>query len=233
MNLEDKLLLIRNYNLWSHLTDEEYEELNLVHRYMEAKKGDYIYFDPASLSKLFFIKEGYISLGYVNDQGEEVIREIIREGEIFGQFTTTRQEMPGEFARAHKSDVSLCAFNVADFEKILAKKPNLAIGFSRQVGQRLRQMENRLMNLLNRDVRERLLGFLIQLSQGHGEHTSDGSIVIENCFTHEDIAQMIASSRQTVTTLIRQFAAKGLVHWDRATIRIPDVKNLQKEMNVV
>lgn len=268
MGFEEKLLLIRNYNLWSHLSDEECEELNLVHRYMEARKGEFIYFEPEHLTKLFFIKEGYIRLGYRNDKGEEVVREIIREGEIFGQFTLQRQDMQGEFAQAHKADVSLCAFNISDFEKILSRKPQLAIGYTRQVGQRLRQAENRLMNLLHKDVRVRLLGFFVQLvtsqagdrinqplSNPAGESmgqqltnpagdrrspplysqagdTMNQPVEIENFLTHEDIARMIASSRQTVTSMIGQFEDDGLLIWDRSFIRIPDVKKLRKAMDV-
>jgi CRP/FNR family transcriptional regulator, cyclic AMP receptor protein len=244
LGFEEKLFLIRNYNLWSHLSDEEYEELNLVHRYMEARKGEFIYFDPEHLTKLFFIKEGYIRLGYRNEKGEEVVREIIREGEIFGQFTLQRQDMQGEFAQAHKADVSLCAFNISDFEKILSRKPQLAIGYSKQVGQRLRQAENRLMNLLHKDVRVRLLGFFVQLvSSQAGDRMNlpltnetggpiSQPLEIENFLTHEDIARMIASSRQTVTSMIGQFEDHGLLIWDRSFIRIPDVKKLQKAMDV-
>lgn len=233
LGFEDKLFLIRNYNLWSHLSDEECEELNLVHRYMEARKGEFIYFEPEHLTKLFFIKEGYIRLGYRNDKGEEVVREIIREGEIFGQFTLQCQDMRGEFAQAHKADVSLCAFNISDFEKILSNKPQLAIGYSRHVGQRLRQAENRLMNLLHKDVRARLIGFFMQLASAEPADGSAQPVEIENFLTHEDIARMIASSRQTVTSMVGQLEADGLLVWDRSFIRIPDVKKLQKAMDVV
>lgn len=232
LSFEDKLFLIRNYDLWSHLTDEEYEELNLVHRFMEAEKGAYIYFSPEHLSKLFFIKEGFIRLGFINDKGEEVVREIIREGEIFGQFTLQRQDMPGEFAQAYRSNVSLCAFNIDDFEKILSRKPQLAIGYSRQVGARLKKTENHLMNLLHKDVRMRLIGFLIQLVYNQHGALIVGPVTIDNYLTHEDIARMIASSRQTVTSQISQLETDRLLSWDRTAIRIPDVKKLQKAMDV-
>jgi CRP/FNR family cyclic AMP-dependent transcriptional regulator len=42
---DQKWLLIRNYDLWAHLTDEEYDELNIMHNFIEARKGDYIYFE--------------------------------------------------------------------------------------------------------------------------------------------------------------------------------------------
>jgi CRP/FNR family transcriptional regulator len=232
LSFEDKLLLIRNYNLWSHLTDEEYEELNLVHRFMEAEHGEFIYFAPEHLDKLFFIKEGYIRLGFINDRGESVIREVIREGEIFGQFTLQRSRVPGEFAQAHRSKVSLCAFNIGDFERILSRKPQLAVQFSKQVGQRLQYAESRLMNLLHKDVRTRLIGFLLQLAGVQAQSAPDTPVQIENFLTHEDVARMIASSRQTVTAHINELEASGLLSWDRSFIKIPDVKKLQKVLDV-
>ena len=232
MSIEDKLFLIRNFNLWSHLTDEEYEELNLVHRFMEAEHGEFIYFSPEHLDKLFFIKEGYIRLGFINEKGETVIREIIREGEIFGQFSLQRNRVPGEFAQAHRSKVSLCAFNISDFEKILSRKPQLAVRFSKQVGQRLQHAESRLMNLLNKDVRTRLVGFLLQLVGNHMPSDHGNAVQMENFLTHEDVARMIASSRQTVTALINELQTSGLLTWDRSFIRVPDVKKLQKALDV-
>ena len=117
MSTDQKFLLIRNYDLFSHITDEEYEELNLDHHFIEAPKGEYIYFDSKFHNKLYFLKGGTIKIGYIDDEGKEVVKEIIREGEVFGQFTLERDNLNGEFAQAYKGDVSLCAFNIEDFEK--------------------------------------------------------------------------------------------------------------------
>jgi CRP/FNR family transcriptional regulator, cyclic AMP receptor protein len=231
--IDDKLLLIRNYNLWSHLTDEEYDELNVVHNFIEARKGDYIYFDSHLLNKLYFIKEGFIKIGYVDEKGEEIVKEIIQKGEIFGQFSLQKNNLNGEFARAHKSDVSLCAFNVEDFEKLLSKKPQLAIPYSKQIGQKLRNAENRLVNLLHKDVRSRLLGFFFNLAQQNGYDGSSPSFAIENFLTHDDIARLIGSSRQTVTGFINELENEGLLQFSRRQIYIPDVKKLQISYGVI
>lgn len=228
MTADEKFLLLRNYDLWCNLSDEEYEELHLVHNFIEAKKGDYIYFDSHYLNKLFFLKGGYIKIGYINDEGEEVVKEIINEGEVFGQFTLERNNMNGEFAQAHKGDVSLCAFNIEDFEKLLAKKPLLAIKFSKQVGQKLRNTEFRLVNMLNKDVRTRLIGFFYYTAQQNGYDGNSASFSFENFLTHDDIARLIGSARQTVTTIINQLEEEGLVHVTRQQITIPDVKKIQK-----
>lgn len=228
MSAVEKLLLIRNYDLWCHLSDEEYEELNIAHHFIEAKKGDYIYFDSHHLNKLYFVKDGYIKIGYIDESGNEIIKEIIQEGEIFGQFSLERNNLNGEFAKAYKRDVSLCAFSIEDFEQLLKKRPDLAIKYSKQVGEKLRRAEFRLITMLNKDVRSRLMAFFYHLAIMDGYDGSTPSWMIENFLTHDDIGKLIGSSRQTVTTFINQLEEEGLIKLSRKKIIIPDVKTLQQ-----
>jgi CRP/FNR family transcriptional regulator, cyclic AMP receptor protein len=231
MDSTDKMLLIRNYDLWSHLSDQEYEALNLVHNFVEAKKGNYVYFEAFNHNKLYFLKEGYIRIGYIDDEGNEVIKEIIQKGEIFGQITLDRENLNGEFARAYKADVSICAFNVHDFQRLLQTRPELALKYNRLVGAKYRQIENRLVNLLNKDVKTRLTSFLWQLVQLHAPESGQ-SLCIPNYLTHEDIAHLIGSSRQTVTTMINELVSEGTLVYNRQEICFPDVNKFQKSANV-
>ncbi|HVT85275.1 MAG TPA: Crp/Fnr family transcriptional regulator [Chitinophagaceae bacterium] len=228
MHQDEKFLLIRNYDLWCHLSDEEYGELNIAHHFIEAKKGDYIYFDSHHLNKLYFVKDGYIKIGYIDESGNEIIKEIIKEGEIFGQFSLERNNLNGEFAKAYKRDVSLCAFSIEHFEQLLKKRPDLAIKYSKQVGEKLRRAEFRLITMLNKDVRSRLLAFFYHLAIMDGYDGSTPSWMIENFMTHDDIGKLIGSSRQTVTTFINQLGEEGFIKMSRKKILIPDVKKVQQ-----
>jgi CRP/FNR family transcriptional regulator, cyclic AMP receptor protein len=232
MPADDKMILIRNYDLWCNLSDEDYEDLKIEHHYIEAPKGEYIYFEAYNHNRLYFIKEGYIKIGYIDNDGNEKVKEIIKKGEIFGQFSLERNNLHGEFAQAYKNDVSLCAFTIEDFEKLLKRKPELALKYSKQVGSKLRNIENRIMNLLNKDVKTRLIHFLWQLvEQEIGESTTEG-FCIPNYLTHEDIANLIGSSRQTVTTMINELEAEKIVSYNRNQICFLDVKKLQKRIIV-
>lgn len=228
MDTDEKMLLLRNYDLWCHLSDEDYEALNVAHHFIEAKKGDYIYFDSHHLNKLYFVKDGYIKIGYVDEEGNEIIKEIIREGEIFGQFSLERNNLNGEFARAYKGNVSLCAFHIEDFEKLLKGKPDLAIRYSKQMGEKLRRAEFRLVNMLNKDVRSRLLAFFYNLAIRDGYDGMAASFSMENFLTHDDIAKLIGSARQTVTTFISQLEEEGLLKISRKKIEILAAKRLKQ-----
>jgi CRP/FNR family transcriptional regulator, cyclic AMP receptor protein len=228
MSSGEKMVMLRNYDLWCELSDEEYAELNVAHHFIDAKKGDYIYFDSHHLNKLYFVKDGYIKIGFIDEEGNEIIKEIIKEGEIFGQFALEKNNLNGEFARAYKGNVSLCAFSIEDFEKLLTKKPMLAIKYSKQVGEKLRRAEFRLVNMLNKDVRSRLLAFFYNLAVMDGYDGIAASCTIENYLTHDDVAKLIGSARQTVTTFINQLENEGLLKITRKKITIPDMKKLHQ-----
>ncbi len=227
-----KMLIIKNYNLFAHLTNEDIEALDLVHTFIEAKKGDYIYFESQHHNKLYFIKEGYIKIGYIDNCGKEIIKEIIQKGEIFGQFTLERNNMDGEFARVHKSDVSLCAFTIENFESVLIKNNQLALAYCKQMGAKLRKVENRLLNMLNSDVKTRLLRFFKELVQSNSDCINGNSFCIDNFLTHDDIAKLIGSSRQSVTEVINELEAKKYFKISRRFIEINDITAILKAARI-
>ena len=232
MPAEDKMLLIRNYDLWCHLSDEDYADLQIEHHFMEVPKGEYIYFEAYNHNKIYFVKEGYIRIGHIDADGNEKVMEIIQKGELFGQFTLERSNLHGEFAQAYKQDVSLCAFHIDDFEKLLKKRPDLALKYSKQMGAKLRTIENRLVNLLNKDVKTRLAHFFWQLVENKLGETKPEGFCMPNYLKHEDIANLIGSSRQTVTTMINELEAEGILSYNRQQICFLNVKNLQKRISV-
>src|SRR5260221_11348806 len=208
---DDSMLWIKNYDLWCHLSDVEYKELKVQHHVIDVPKGEYIHFEAYNHNKVYFLKEGTIKIGFIDDEGNEKIKEIIQKGELFGQFSLERNNLHGEFAQAYKHDVSICAFTIDDFERLLKNRPDLALKYSKQVGAKLRNIENRLLNLLNKDVKTRLIHFLWQLvEQNLGETTAEG-FCIPNFLAHEDIASLLGSRRRPVTTLINDIERADII----------------------
>ncbi len=224
---DSTLLLLRGFDIFKHITDEEYETLDLVHNYVEASSGEYIYFPHQNRNKLYFAKDGFIKLGYIDEQGNEVIKEIIQKGEVFGQLTLEKNNDQDEFAQAYKSNVSLCAFTMEDFLRLLQHKPDMAIAFSFHLGNKLRKVENRLLNILNKDVKSRLVQLLLQVAVDNNSIINNRA-VIEKFLTHEDLAKLIGSSRQTVTTTLNQFEKQNLISITRKEICINDVALFKK-----
>jgi CRP/FNR family transcriptional regulator len=230
-DFENQLLIIRRNDFLAHLTDEEYEMLDITHNFLQAEKNAYLYFDAKHHNKLYFIKEGFVRIGHVDDAGNEFVKDILQPGDVFGQITLERDGLQHEYAQAHKRNAVLCAFTIQDFSKLLALRPDMAIVYAQTVGERMRKIENRLLNLLQRDVRSRLLYFfwtLLSKKEGSGQE----AVEIPNYLTHEDIARLTGTSRQTVTTLVNQLAEEGHLKVDRKAITIYSVPWLLKEAKV-
>jgi CRP/FNR family transcriptional regulator len=208
------------------MEDEVFDSMELVHHFKETPKNEYIYFEAHLLNALYFLKEGYVKIGYYDKEGREVIKEIIGRGDVFGQITLLPNNLDGEFAQAHKSDVSLCMFRVQDFEKLLQHHPPIALKFTRQLGQKMLRVENRMVNLLQKTVPDRLTHFFILLTRQFPDYLKENVFEMPNIFTHEEIARLIGSSRQTVTTLVNGMEDAGLIKFDRNIFRITDVKKM-------
>lgn len=231
MAIEDKLLLIRRNDLLAKLSDEEYEALNIVHNVIEVPRNDHIYFDPDSLDKLYFIKEGYVKMGNVDDEGNEIVRELLQPGDVFGQLTLEPGQLQGEFAQAYKAPVSLCAFTTASFKQLLYTRPDLSVEYSKKVGRQVHRLHNRMNNLLQKDVRTRLLYFFWTLLQQR-DLLAGQPVTLNNYLTHEDIARLTGTTRQTVTTLLGQLTSEGIIDIGRKNIVIKDLRLLQREIKM-
>ncbi len=222
---DEQAVLIRKCKLWADLSESEYEELDVLDNFKEVKKGEYIYFEAFHHNIIYFIKKGHIRIGRINEDGTEQTKDILNPGDFFGQFTLERNNLDGEFAQAIKSDISLCSFTIENFIYLLTKKPQISIKFSKLAGLRFRKFQNRLLNILQKDVRTRLLLFLHELLQDNMENRKvfGDSMSIPNYLTHDEIAQLIGSARQTVTTLLNELKEEGIVGFYRKEIHFLNV----------
>ncbi len=153
-----------------------------------------------------------------------MIREVLKEGDVFGQIGLESYNIEGEFAQAIKGEASICSFTIAYFEEILKKRPDLAISFTKLVGPKFKKLQNRLTNIVFKDVKRRLVKFFIAFSENNNLNTLD-KITIQNYITHADIASLIVSTRQTVTTLINKMEEDSILNFERKEVIIPSLRN--------
>ena len=95
MSAEEQMLIIRRNDFLEKLHPADFERLNILHNYIIADKDAYVYFDAQYLNKLYFLKQGFIKIGNIDDNGEELVKEILQPGDVFGQFMLERHNMHG------------------------------------------------------------------------------------------------------------------------------------------
>jgi CRP/FNR family transcriptional regulator, cyclic AMP receptor protein len=227
MTNNDTLLILKQYPLWEKLSHDQYVQLEVVDNFKEAREGEFIYFEAFQHNHIHFIKKGHIKMGYLDEAGNRMVKDILGPGDFFGQVSLEKTNLKGEFAQAMKSNVSLCSFTVDHFNALLNSQPDMAIRYSKLIGLRMKRFENRLVNILQKDVKTRVLLFLEQLLHDakNPRHFHDNEVRIDNYLTHEEIAQLIGTSRQTVTTIFNELRDEGVCIYSRKEIAFVNFDN--------
>ncbi|MCI0721232.1 MAG: Crp/Fnr family transcriptional regulator [Acidobacteria bacterium] len=186
-----------------------------------------IYFPDEPSRAIFFLKEGHVKISRITSDGKEVILDIIGPGEIFGEVSLSDEEGTGRNEIAHAlDDVVICTVKKEDFEKLLKMTPALNLEVTKRIGLRLRKIEERITDLVFKDSRRRIASFLVRHAEEFGK-IKGGIVVIKAHLTHQDIALLTGSARQTVTTTLNEFRALGLLDFSRSDIKIMDLDRLR------
>ena len=229
MHTEDNYLVLKNHKVFQCLSEDEFDSLGWVHDYYEAKKGDFFYFGKETLENLYFLKSGKVKLGFKNEDNEIIIKDILQPGDIFGQLSLAAINAKKEFAQALDDEVSICLFSIKQFKEIINNQPQVAIAYTLQINKQNTIVENRLSNLILHSSKKRLTDFLMLLADKFGTEQSNHNIQISIAITHEEIAQMIASTRQTVTTILTKLSAANIINYSRKELIILNKKKLLSE----
>jgi CRP-like cAMP-binding protein len=158
--------------------------------------------------------------------GKEVTFEILEPGEIFGELEVL-EGLPRETAAEALDDTLICVIRREDFDKYLEAHPNITVRLTKLIGLRLRRIQSRVEDLVFRDVPARLAHLLLELRKTDG--VPDGtSIRLRVKLTHQEIANLIGCSRETVSTTLGQFREQGLIRMEGRSIAILNPDHLTR-----
>ena len=222
MQKEMKYWYLKNFELFSDLHKEQINDLSEIGRFIRMKKGQAIYFNNDQAKRLYFLINGKVKISEIDGFGNELIKNIVLGGDHFGEIANSTFRQTQEFAEILSNEVILCVFDQEQFEQMMQKHPLLALSFARRMAEKLRGLETRYTNLVFKDVKSRLKSFLFDWANKEGKQ-EDSGLVIKNYLTHGEIANIISSSRQTVTTLINEMKEEGSIVYSRKLITIPNI----------
>ncbi len=223
---ESKLWNLERINLLKNLSESEMLELDKKTHLKSAEKNQYIYFPNEPSKVVFFLKKGRIKIGSYSDEGKEIIKTILYPGEVFGEMGVIGEETRKDFAIALDDETRMCTINVEEFKGMINKNPNLGLELTRNIGEKLRRIERRLESLIFKDARQRIVEFIKEMCQNYGKRIGD-EILVKHDFTHQDIANLTATSRQTVTTVLNDLKDHDLLYMERKKFLIRDFDRLR------
>lgn len=223
---EIKYWYLRDHKLFRALSMSQIRQLCIITGYKKAQKGDVIYFGSGELPRIYLLKKGSIKIVALDEEGNEVVKDVIQKGDLFGHLELDDTQEINEYAKALSPEVSICSFLQSDFEHLMLKHPDLALSYTKFVGLKMKRLKNNYNNLMSKDARSRLITFIREWAEREGK-PHNGKVYLENYLTQNDIAQIICTSRQTAVLLLQELESSGLVYYSRKEIIIDNLEKLK------
>lgn len=197
-------------------------------KHYRFKKGDVVYVPDDLSDRIFFITEGQIKISVMNDEGKEITKAILGRGEVFGELAMLGEQKRHDYATALE-DTDTCVVTLEELRSLMRDRSEINLFFMKIFGGRQLEMERRLESLIFRDSRSRIVEFLVNMARNKGQRVGY-EWVIRKPVTHQEIANLTATSRQTVTTTLNDLRYKKLLTFNRSRLLIRDLDKLVEEM---
>ncbi|MUV36530.1 hypothetical protein JNUCC1_00333 [Lentibacillus sp. JNUCC-1] len=127
-------------------------------------------------------------------------------------------------------DANLLYIPISQFENFLITHPEICIKLFRVLGELIVDLQTRLEEKILHTTTEQIIKLLLRLSQSHGEKRPDDLIRVTTLFTNRELANMIGSSRETVSRTLTQLKKKKLIASDQNGHMLINFEELHKEI---
>ncbi|NIM51606.1 MAG: cyclic nucleotide-binding domain-containing protein [Gemmatimonadales bacterium] len=204
---------LRDVPLFSQLRDGDVARLSQAAQLRSFPRDSIIALQSDPGNALYVIVSGQVKLVLTAEDGREVILSTRSEGDFFGEMSLIDNQ-PLSATVIAMEDAQLLVLRREDFYRCLEDFPQVTFGLLRALCKRLRKADDKIGSLALLEVPGRVAHLLLELAD-----ESDGVHVTQQV-THHFIAQMIGSSRETVSRAMRDLTAQGLIEVSRKTLAI-------------
>jgi CRP/FNR family transcriptional regulator, cyclic AMP receptor protein len=205
--------VLRKVPLFSDLSEADLTAFAEVTREREYPKNSVILFEDDPGDSLYIVSAGQVKVVLIGEDGREVILSVLADGDFFGEMALIDDEPRSAHVIAMK-DSLLLVLRRDDFQSQVARHPQIALKLLKVLVQRLRRADEKIGGLVLLDVNGRVARLLLDLAD------EGGGPKITRRLTHHTIAQMIGSSRETVSRAMRELVDRGLIETTRREISI-------------
>lgn len=223
----DKLSYLRDTDIFRDLDHAEVEALGKRAPMQRVPAGT-VFFSPEQAAEvLFILKEGHVRLYRLSPEGKALTTAVLEPGTIFGEMAMLGQRLHQSYAEA-LNPCLLCLMSREDVKGMLLSDPRVATRIAEILGQRLISAEQRLSDFAFKNLPQRMASLLLQLARPPKARLFRSvSGPPEVRFTHEALAEMIGTYRETATKILGEFRAQGLIDLKRGCVVLVDEAGLR------
>lgn len=213
------------FECFSNLPDDVLDALARCGSSRTFRKKSVLMQEGDKAEAVFFLVSGKVKLAKMNPEGQEKLLTIVRSGEMFGEISAFDGGMSPYQAEALEK-VTVITVPLSQFVQLVETHPALALACIRIEAKRLRQAYRHMKNLALLDTHGRIAARLFKLCRDFGRQEGE-SIRIGLNLTRQEMAQLIGTSRETVSRVLAEYERMGIIEVDRHQIIVHDIEELR------
>src|SRR5437763_3290000 len=206
----------RKFDLFAGLDDRELASVAAVAKVRRYAKDDVVFHADESGDIFCLIKEGQVKVTMISPEGKEIILSLLGPGDFFGEMALLDNE-PRSATIIATEPLEIVTIWRSDFLHILSENFSITQKVLAELSRRLRSASNRIESLATMDVYGRLARFFLDAARDRGKVLENGYVAVTRP-THQSIANMIGTSRETVSRLIHDLMKQNLLLSEGKTI---------------
>jgi CRP-like cAMP-binding protein len=219
-----KTEFIRRVPLFSTLSDAEFENLEHIFVLRSYRKNQVIFLEEDTGSYMYIVIAGKVKVTKSTAGGKETLLAIHRSGDFFGEMAL----LDGKTSPATVSAIEDCKIvtvSRSDFNNLLMRNDKIMHQIIQVLCSRLRQVWGQVQSLNYSSADSRIRSGILQLAKRHGVPDARG-IIVDLKITHQELAEMVGTSRETVTRTLARLQKQGILTVDARRIIVLDAKSL-------
>ena len=210
----------------SALSDKQRLKLTMESPQRSLAKGAFLYLPGDGAAMVYILVSGRIKITRIQESGRENPLEILEAGELFGMEWIQGRELREDYAQAMET-CRVIAVSPERLQALLADRPELHLTLLRIMGEKLRDSQTAVERLMLKDVKARLASLLLDLADRCGIEADNG-VRLATRITHQDMANLIGSTRETTTAMLNQFKRCNLIRVQKREITISAWDSLER-----
>jgi CRP/FNR family transcriptional regulator, cyclic AMP receptor protein len=217
---EKKLTYLSTIEIFRDLSFRDLQEMDRQFTMTTCAPGKIFYMPEETGEVLFLLKKGRVQLYRLSLEGKKIVVATLGPGAVFGEMSLVGQGMYNTYAEA-AGECVLCVMSRPDVERLMRERPQVALRIVEALGNRLVETERQLEEVAFKSIPARLASLLLRLADRQG-----GDEVTD--YTHQDFAEMLGTYRETITQVLNDLRAQGLLQTGRKQVTLLDRAGLER-----
>lgn len=222
---------VRAERIFCNMSDATVEALDSIKFTGVYPKGSLLFVEGEQPRGVFLLCSGRAKLTTSSTEGRVLIVKIAEPGEVLGASATILGK-PYEVSAETIEPSQLNFIKREDFLKFLNSHPEACMHAAQQLSEKYHAAQREIRSLgLSQTTGEKLAKLLLDWAERNGEETPKG-IRLKVLLTHEEIAQMIGTTRETVTRILSEFKRRKIIEVKGSTVFVLQKTDLAKLVSV-